>query len=117
MGCGPPIATPEHARARVRRRRRQPHARVRKLPSLPRSAALGMVRGAMGSQSCGGRGHCASSTPPSLPPSAHRPSSEWRMHLDVYNSAPAAKAIVHAHPTYCTALSAHRKPIPVSQTG
>lgn len=40
------------------------------------------------------------------------PSSEWRMHYDVYKAKPAAKAIVHAHPTFCTAMSAQRRNIP-----
>jgi ribulose-5-phosphate 4-epimerase/fuculose-1-phosphate aldolase len=40
------------------------------------------------------------------------PSSEWRMHFDIYRSRPEAMAVVHAHPTYCTALSAQNKGIP-----
>ena len=41
------------------------------------------------------------------------PSSEWRMHLDIYRARPAAQAILHAHPTYSTALAVQRREIPV----
>lgn len=41
-----------------------------------------------------------------------RPSSEWRMHLDIYRSRPEAEAIVHTHSTHATALSCLRKDIP-----
>eukprot|EP01062_Namystynia_karyoxenos_P083797 TRINITY_DN971_c0_g1_i1.p1 TRINITY_DN971_c0_g1~~TRINITY_DN971_c0_g1_i1.p1 ORF type:complete len:554 (+),score=155.81 TRINITY_DN971_c0_g1_i1:98-1759(+) len=40
------------------------------------------------------------------------PSSEWRMHHDIYRAVPEAQAIVHAHPTYCTALSCLRRGMP-----
>lgn len=40
------------------------------------------------------------------------PSSEWRMHLDLYRARPEAGAIVHTHSTYASALSCLRKPIP-----
>lgn len=40
-----------------------------------------------------------------------RPSSEWRMHLDIYRSRPAAAAVVHVHSPYATALSCHRRGI------
>lgn len=40
------------------------------------------------------------------------PSSEWRMHLDLYRARPEAKAIVHTHSTYATALSSLRRDIP-----
>jgi L-fuculose-phosphate aldolase len=40
------------------------------------------------------------------------PSSEWRMHADIYRNRPEAQAIVHAHPTFCTALSCRRESIP-----
>mmetsp|Transcript_40254 Transcript_40254/g.129341 ORF Transcript_40254/g.129341 Transcript_40254/m.129341 type:complete len:512 (+) Transcript_40254:58-1593(+) len=43
---------------------------------------------------------------------AFQPSSEWRMHYDIYKSVPQAEAVVHAHPTYCTALSSQRRHIP-----
>ncbi|MBL4691714.1 MAG: class II aldolase/adducin family protein [Magnetovibrio sp.] len=40
------------------------------------------------------------------------PSSEWRFHLDIYTSRRTAKAIVHAHPPYATALACLNKNIP-----
>lgn len=41
-----------------------------------------------------------------------KPSSEWRIHLDIYNARADAGAILHAHPTHCAALACLRKPIP-----
>jgi len=40
------------------------------------------------------------------------PSSEWRMHMDIYRSRPEAGAVVHTHPTYATALSCLRRDVP-----
>lgn len=40
------------------------------------------------------------------------PSSEWRMHLDIYRARPEAGAVVHTHSTHATALSCLRQPIP-----
>ena len=40
------------------------------------------------------------------------PSSEWRFHQDIYLNKKEAKAIVHAHSNYATAISTHRKEIP-----
>ena len=40
------------------------------------------------------------------------PSSEWRIHLDIYKARPDSKAIVHAHPAFSTALSVHQRAIP-----
>lgn len=40
------------------------------------------------------------------------PSSEWRMHKDVYTNTPAAMAVVHTHSTFATALACNRRPIP-----
>jgi L-fuculose-phosphate aldolase len=40
------------------------------------------------------------------------PSSEWRFHLDIYKQRRSAKAIVHAHPPYATALACLNKGIP-----
>lgn len=40
------------------------------------------------------------------------PSSEWELHARIYQEQPQAQAIMHAHPTYCVAISALRKPIP-----
>jgi len=40
------------------------------------------------------------------------PSTEWRMHMDIYRARPEAKAIVHVHSPYATALACLRKEIP-----
>lgn len=40
------------------------------------------------------------------------PSSEWRMHHDIYRTRHDAGAIVHTHSINCTALSCLRRPIP-----
>jgi L-fuculose-phosphate aldolase len=40
------------------------------------------------------------------------PSSEWRLHLDIYRSRPDAGAVVHAHSVHATALSCLRRGIP-----
>ena len=40
------------------------------------------------------------------------PSSEWRFHQDIYLNKKEAKAIVHAHSNYATAISTHGKKIP-----
>jgi L-fuculose-phosphate aldolase len=40
------------------------------------------------------------------------PSSEWRIHRDVYRGRPDVGAVVHTHSTFATALSSLRRPIP-----
>jgi L-fuculose-phosphate aldolase len=40
------------------------------------------------------------------------PSSEWRIHCDLYQARSDVSAIVHAHPMFCTTLSTLRKEIP-----
>ncbi|MEO1676898.1 MAG: class II aldolase/adducin family protein [Pseudomonadota bacterium] len=40
------------------------------------------------------------------------PSSEWRMHMDLFIARPEAQAIVHTHSTYATALSCLRVEVP-----
>ena len=40
------------------------------------------------------------------------PSSEWPLHLEIYRCRPEAGAIVHTHPTFCTALSCLHWTIP-----
>jgi L-fuculose-phosphate aldolase len=40
------------------------------------------------------------------------PSTEWRMHLDIFKNRPEAGAIVHVHSIYATALACLRKEIP-----
>jgi len=44
--------------------------------------------------------------------SPSEPSSEWRMHLDIYAVRPEAGAVIHTHSTFATALSCLRKDIP-----
>jgi L-fuculose-phosphate aldolase len=41
-----------------------------------------------------------------------KPSSEWRMHRDIYRHYPQAGAILHAHSPYCTTLACLERPIP-----
>lgn len=43
-----------------------------------------------------------------------RPSTEWHFHLDILRARPEVGAIVHAHPTYCTALAMCRRDIPAA---
>jgi L-fuculose-phosphate aldolase len=40
------------------------------------------------------------------------PSSEWRMHADIYRTRPEAGAVVHCHSSYATALACLRLGIP-----
>ncbi len=40
------------------------------------------------------------------------PSTEWRMHMDIYRQRPEAMAIIHTHSIYATALACLRKDIP-----
>ena len=42
------------------------------------------------------------------------PSSEWRMHAEIYARFPAVGAIVHTHSPHATAFAAAGKPIPES---
>ena len=41
-----------------------------------------------------------------------RPSSEWRMHGDIYRTRPEAGAVVHTHSDHATALACRGEPIP-----
>ena len=41
-----------------------------------------------------------------------QPSSEWRIHRDVYRARPEALAILHAHPVHCAALACLHRPLP-----
>jgi len=46
------------------------------------------------------------------PASGHRPSSEWRMHAEIYAARPDAAAIVHTHSPRATALACAGRGIP-----
>jgi L-fuculose-phosphate aldolase len=41
-----------------------------------------------------------------------KPSTEWRFHFDILRGRPDMNAVVHAHPTYCTALAITHREIP-----
>ena len=43
---------------------------------------------------------------------AWRPSTEWRMHRDIYRNRPEAEAVVHTHSDHVIALASLRQPIP-----
>jgi L-fuculose-phosphate aldolase len=45
-------------------------------------------------------------------PGQRAPSTEWRLHLDIYAARPDAHAIVHTHSLYCTTVACLRRPIP-----
>ena len=40
------------------------------------------------------------------------PSTEWRIHRDIYRSRPDAGAVVHTHSTFATAVSCLRRHVP-----
>jgi len=42
-----------------------------------------------------------------------KPSSEYKLHVAVYQSRPKVKAVIHTHSPYATMMSAARKTIPV----
>jgi L-fuculose-phosphate aldolase len=41
-----------------------------------------------------------------------RPSSEWRLHADIYRARPEVHAIVHAHPPFATTIACLREDLP-----
>lgn len=43
---------------------------------------------------------------------SRRPSSEWRMHRDLYSQYPRAGCVLHAHSLYCTTLACLERSIP-----
>lgn len=43
---------------------------------------------------------------------SRKPSSEWRMHLDIHRSRPDVQAIVHTHSPFATTLACHSRSIP-----
>jgi len=40
------------------------------------------------------------------------PSTEWRIHRDIYRRRPEVGAVVHTHSTFATALACLRRPVP-----
>lgn len=42
----------------------------------------------------------------------HKPSSEWRMHAEIYKSLPRVGAIVHTHSPYATSFAVLHREIP-----
>lgn len=47
-------------------------------------------------------------------PGSAAPSSEWRIHRDIYAARPDAGAVVHAHPPHATAIACLRRDIPAA---
>jgi L-fuculose-phosphate aldolase len=45
-------------------------------------------------------------------PGARVPSSEWRIHRDIYRARPDVGGIVHAHPPFATTIACLRRPLP-----
>ena len=45
-------------------------------------------------------------------PGQRAPSTEWRLHRDLYAARADAGAVVHTHSRFCTAVSCLRRPIP-----
>jgi L-fuculose-phosphate aldolase len=45
-------------------------------------------------------------------PAQLTPSSEWRIHADIYRRHPQISAVVHCHSTYATILACAHRPIP-----
>jgi L-fuculose-phosphate aldolase len=43
-----------------------------------------------------------------------KPSTEWRFHFDILKTRTDMGAVVHAHPSYCTALAILHMPIPAA---
>lgn len=45
-------------------------------------------------------------------PGQKKPTSEWRIHKDIYAARADVNAVVHGHPRFTTALSCLREPLP-----
>ena len=46
------------------------------------------------------------------PAAGARPSSEWRLHADIYRQRPDAGAVLHAHPRFSTTIACLREDLP-----
>ena len=46
------------------------------------------------------------------PAAGARPSSEWRLHADIYRQRPDAVAVLHAHPRFSTTIACLREDLP-----
>jgi len=108
----------------------QPHLRERLAAAGKRLAALGLTQGSSGNLSVRLDADRFLITPSGRPcdelnvddivamtmagdaAGGGRPSSEWRMHRDIYAARAEAGAIVHAHPGHATALACLRRGIP-----
>lgn len=44
---------------------------------------------------------------------SHKPSSEWRMHAEIYRRLDHVKAVVHTHSPYATSFAVNHQEIPV----
>lgn len=43
----------------------------------------------------------------------HKPSSEWRMHAEIYKNMPQVNAVIHTHSPYATSFAVNQMSIPV----
>ncbi len=43
----------------------------------------------------------------------HKPSSEWRMHVEIYRNLPHVRAVVHTHSPYATSFAVNQQEVPV----
>lgn len=43
----------------------------------------------------------------------HEPSSEWRMHVQIYKNYPDVNAVVHTHSSYATGFAVQQRSIPI----
>ena len=43
----------------------------------------------------------------------HKPSSEWKMHAEIYKHVPEVKAVVHTHSPFATSFAVNHQEIPV----
>jgi len=51
------------------------------------------------------------------PRGTRRPSSEWRIHRDIYAARADVGGVIHAHPPFATSLACHERGIPAFHYG